>query len=411
MSNPFHFASPAVLQQQLKLVMGNYRSTVFIIPVVFLLVWGVSNDINHYHLMWWSVAVVSSNLLLQLYGWYQLKYGILPAQLRVKTLGYMALHCVDGALWGTLSWLVLGNITDLQIVFVAAIFSGMLGASLATLSPIPILFLAFVVPHLLGIASKLWLTGDISYKILSASAFCYFFALLGHLANSAKITRSAIEMRFELDSSNARLRAIEKAQTLEQERQRLMQEMHDGLGSSLVSALRVVEKGKMQPGEVAQVLKECIDDLKLAIDSIEPVDDDLLLLLATLRFRLGSRLENTGIRLHWKVEKIPALDWLDPPSSLHVLRILQEALTNIIKHTHASEVTLSTRLDGDYVVVKISDNGVGFNVDASLQNGGRGLSSQLYRAKAIGAQVSWLSDDTATSVTLRLPIKQKPRLS
>ena len=82
MPNPLRFASTAVLQQQLKLVMGNYRSTVFIIPVVFLLVWGVSNEVNHYHLMWWSVAVVSSNLLLQLYGWYQLKYGILPAQLR-----------------------------------------------------------------------------------------------------------------------------------------------------------------------------------------------------------------------------------------------------------------------------------------------------------------------------------------
>ena len=86
-----------------------------------------------------------------------------------------------------------------------------------------------------------------------------------------------------------------------------MQEMHDGLGSSLVSALRVVENGKMQSGELAGVLKDCIDDLKLAIDSIEPVDDDLLLLLATLRFRLGARLENTGIRLHWKVSKIPPL--------------------------------------------------------------------------------------------------------
>ena len=53
-----------------------------------------------------------------------------------------------------------------------------------------------------------------------------------------------------------------------------------------------------------RVLKGCIDDLKLAIDSLEPVDDNLLVLLATLRFRLGPRLESTGIKLLWQVENI-----------------------------------------------------------------------------------------------------------
>jgi signal transduction histidine kinase len=96
--------------------------------------------------------------------------------------------------------------------------------------------------------------------------------------------------------------------------------------------------------EVAAVLAECIDDLKLAIDSIEPVDQDLLLLLATLRFRIGARLENGGIILHWNVSDIPPLDWLNPSCSLHVLRILQEALSNIIKHSGATEVSLSTRI-------------------------------------------------------------------
>ena len=53
-----------------------------------------------------------------------------------------------------------------------------------------------------------------------------------------------------------------------------------------------------------RVLKGCIDDLKLVIDSLEPVDDNLLLLLAKLRFRLGPRLESTGIKLLWQVENI-----------------------------------------------------------------------------------------------------------
>ncbi|WP_325049728.1 sensor histidine kinase [Rheinheimera mangrovi] len=90
-----------------------------------------------------------------------------------------------------------------------------------------------------------------------------------------------------------------------------------------------------------------------------------------------------------------------------MLRILQEAFTNIIKHTKATEVTLMTSQVEDFVLVKITDNGSGFELNEALHNGGRGLASQLHRAQAIGAEVSWLSDPTQTSVMLKLPIKQK----
>lgn len=215
------------------------------------------------------------------------------------------------------------------------------------------------------------------------------------------------EREAELAKSRKLLRDIELRQTLSQERQRLMQDMHDGLGSSLVSALWVVERGRLDEAEVAHVLKGCIDDLKLAIDSMEPVDADLLLLLATLRFRLGSRLESTGIALRWEVQTIPQLDWLAPKSALHILRILQEAFTNIIKHAQATEIRVATGVDADWVVVTITDNGQGFTVENALNNGGKGLSNQLRRAESIGAEISWDSNDAGTCFTLRLPIKHQ----
>ena len=82
------------------------------------------------------------------------------------------------------------------------------------------------------------------------------------------------ERERELDESYAKLRTVEQAQLLSHERQRLMREMHDGLGSALMSSLVAVERGQMQPGDIAQVLRECVDDLKLTIDSLEPVGDD-----------------------------------------------------------------------------------------------------------------------------------------
>ncbi len=209
----------------------------------------------------------------------------------------------------------------------------------------------------------------------------------------------------ELQKSYHRLREIEQRQMLAQERQRMMQDMHDGLGSTLISALRVVEHGNISEIVITEILKDCIDDLKLAIDSMEPLEADLLLLLATLRYRIGPRLESSGIKLRWEIKDVPPLDWLDPNKALHILRILQEAFTNIIKHTHATEIRAVTGVERGYAVVTITDNGQGFNVEAALKSGGRGLSNQMRRAEAIGAKVKWDANSMGTRFTLYLPIQ------
>lgn len=212
------------------------------------------------------------------------------------------------------------------------------------------------------------------------------------------------EREVELAASHERLRIIEQQETVARERQRMMQDMHDGLGSSLRTALLSVEKGHPADGAVAEVLQGCIDDLKLAIDSMEPVQADLLLLLATWRFRLEPRLDETGITLLWEVADVPALEWLEPKSALHILRILQEALTNIIKHANATEIRVATAAEGDHVRVTIIDNGRGFAVERALHRGGKGLSNQMRRAEAIGAAVQWQSSDAGTCFSLRLPV-------
>jgi signal transduction histidine kinase len=171
--------------------------------------------------------------------------------------------------------------------------------------------------------------------------------------------------------------------------------------------LRVVERGRLDEAEVAQVLKSCIDDLKLAIDSMEPVGSDLLLLLATLRYRVGHRLEDSGLLLKWDVEQVAALDWLEPKSSLHILRILQEAFANIIKHANATEIVLATRMQGDHVAVSVRDNGSGFVAKRlSTRYAGRGLANQRRRAADIGATVRLESSGTGTLLTLLLPLKR-----
>jgi signal transduction histidine kinase len=208
----------------------------------------------------------------------------------------------------------------------------------------------------------------------------------------------------ELEQSYQRMRVIENEHMLGAERRRLMQDMHDGLGSSLISAIRSVEQGAMNEAEISGVLKGCMDDLKLAIDSMESVDADLLLLLATLRFRLAPRIESAGLALRWEVQPVPALPWLDPTSALHILRIMQECVANVLRHTRATTICFSTVTDGGGVCVVIEDNGAGFDVDEALRRSGRGLRNQQRRASAIGGAVSWESGSAGTRFTLWLPV-------
>ncbi|MBX9754213.1 MAG: hypothetical protein K2X80_05635, partial [Pseudomonadaceae bacterium] len=218
------------------------------------------------------------------------------------------------------------------------------------------------------------------------------------------------ERESELKNSHQRLREIEHRQTLSNERQRLMQDMHDGMGSSLIIALLAAEKGHLDASSLTDVLKNCIEDLKLTIDSMEPVEADLLLLLATLRFRLTPRLESAGIRLRWDIQNVPALDWLDPRNALHILRILQETFSNIIKHSNATEIRIATSSDATHVRVIIVDNGQGFRVEQPASYRGKGLKNQLRRAASVGAEILWHSTTAGLSVTLVLPIDHAGQL-
>ncbi len=210
----------------------------------------------------------------------------------------------------------------------------------------------------------------------------YVNALAQAAGAQATLQRRLAERERELERSHRRLREIERTRILAGERERLMQDMHDGLGSSLVSALRMVQHGNSSEGAVAQVLQECLDDLRLTIDSLEPAQTDLALLLATLRFRLGPRLQAAGLALDWRVGPLPPVSWLTPPAALHVLRILQEVFTNILKHARARRLTVSTRLEPAHAVIAVIDDGAGFRGGRpapAAASPGRGLSGMQAR--------------------------------
>jgi signal transduction histidine kinase len=209
-----------------------------------------------------------------------------------------------------------------------------------------------------------------------------------------------------LAASFARERQLDQQRASADERQRLMRDMHDGLGSHLMSTLALMKRGSLTQAELESALADCIDELKLTIDSLEPVERDLLVVLGNLRYRLEPRLHAAGISLEWAVTDLPALDYLDPENVRSVLRIVQEAFTNTLKHAHAKRITLSTGVDhaARRVWVRVTDDGQSF--DPSSMTGGRGLANMTSRAVRMHGQVEVFPlRGGGTCVNILLPLK------
>ena len=236
----------------------------------------------------------------------------------------------------------------------------------------------------------------------------YLGAIDNYEQLGADLARRLAQREAELTEQHLRLRELEHGQTLAVERQRLMRDMHDGLGSALTSSLAVVERGEVQPKAVAGMLRECVNDLRAVIDSLEPMDNDLVALLAMLRFRIGQRLDAAGIRLDWKMQDLPPLQWMGPTEALQVMRIVQEVLANVIKHAKAGCVQLTASQVGEQVEVCITDDGMGF--DTSATSAGRGLRFLAKRAAELGGSLSIESaSGSGTTVRLRLDVNRRAR--
>lgn len=207
----------------------------------------------------------------------------------------------------------------------------------------------------------------------------------------------------ELERNFQKLQALSREAAVAEERQRIMTDMHDGIGAQLIAALSLAETDGASPREIAAVLRECIDDLRLAIDSLDSSDNELLPVLGNFRYRLEKRLHAMGIELIWQVSDLPELSYLSPRNLLHILRILQEAFANVLKHAQATRVVLETGLSPNQrqAFIRVTDNGKGF---APPQAAGRGLGNMARRAASLGAELSVSPSQQGTTVELLLPI-------
>jgi signal transduction histidine kinase len=211
----------------------------------------------------------------------------------------------------------------------------------------------------------------------------------------------------EIESTYQKMQNMVREQVVLKERQRIMADMHDGLGSRIISLMSRMRSRDMDFQRIEQRLEEILMDLRAIVDSLEPVDGDLGVVLGNIRYRMSRAIEDSGVEFSWKVEPMPPIEGLTPDMVLSIQRIVLEALTNALRHAKAGSVTVSGHRENGEVIIEVCDNGVGYVT--GQPSAGHGLRNMRARSDRLNAIMEVDSKPgQGTRILLRIPVDGLP---
>ncbi len=207
----------------------------------------------------------------------------------------------------------------------------------------------------------------------------------------------------ELQGKIGRIEAEEmKQQAVSDERSRIVRDLHDGLGNSLVSAMALSLDTRSSSPELQATLQDAMAEMRLIVDSATGAGFNTNKALMLVKERAESVMSAANIALKWDMQALSTHPLADEVAGMHMVRIVQEAITNAIKHARATEITVRAEARDRHVRVEVSDNGIGIsNADA---NHGNGLENMRTRAGEINAMLEIVSDSPGTRIILTLPV-------
>ncbi|MCI0657700.1 MAG: histidine kinase [Acidobacteria bacterium] len=268
-----------------------------------------------------------------------------------------------------------------------------------------------------------WMTG---WFRGSAVLAIFALAVIGHRLRLSSVERRNRELvalhdqreraRKELTLAYERLLLLtgrlEAAK--EDERQRIARELHDELGPSLTAViinLQLLARNPSAPSSLSKIPDaiNMVDQLvqrvrDLSLDLRPPLLDELGL-SAALRGYLETQSERTGLDI--PVEVGASVEGLPPEIEIHAFRVVQEAVTNAVRHAHASRVQVKVERRDGILMLAVKDDGRGFDVSKTLESiAGKslGLLGMTERIRSLGGEI--VIDSSAgrgTEIRARIP--------
>lgn len=272
-----------------------------------------------------------------------------------------------------------------------------------------IAFDLFLLPPPTGFA----LQASVLAPPLTMFGILFEIALQGHRLNQeaeearSDLERQVLEQDASLLRSSQLLRHQERLIAIDAERQRLLRDMHDGVGGVLTHLLLDVRENRLTEPEIEQGLQFAVDDLRNMASAIDAGNEPIDEALAMFRERMAGRLARSGIAMDYRcMLPIPAPS-LDVRRLLSLYRLLQEGIANAVRHASATRIDLTVKLaDDGTILVILSDDGMGFEPASAIgaAGEGRGLANMRRRADQMGGRIEIESaPGRGTQLTLAIP--------
>jgi signal transduction histidine kinase len=282
--------------------------------------------------------------------------------------------------------------------------------------------LAILLVGLASIAFDLFIRPSSSAFALQASVLApplttfgilFEMALQGRRLNQeaddarSDLERQLLEQDASLLRSSGLLRHQERLLAIDAERQRLLRDMHDGIGGVLTHLLLNVRGNRLTPLDIEVDLQSAVDDLRNMASAFdagsEPIDEALALFAERMRPRLA----RSGAAFDYRCNLPHPAPSLDVRRLLSLYRLLQEGIANSLRHAAATRIELRVEPDGGGAIrITLADDGTGFDparISASPGEG-RGLGNMRRRAQQIGAGMDIESAPSqGTRLTITFP--------
>ena len=209
-----------------------------------------------------------------------------------------------------------------------------------------------------------------------------------------------------------RLLKLEEQRALANQRTRIARDLHDDLGTALTGlALELDVVGRQangesslakRLGETARRTRDLAERMREVVWTVNPRCDTVSSLASFLEQQVSQFLRVDGLRVHLAFpEDIPALP-LGAEGRHQLALSVREALTNVVRHSQATEVIVSLAIANQSLVVEVKDNGKGFESSGS---NGQGLSNMRSRLEQVGGSFECVSSPGAgTRLIFRLPL-------
>lgn len=258
--------------------------------------------------------------------------------------------------------------------------------------------------------SEIFRKNTLNYGLIAS---LLVFAVLGWLFyNRFRLRKKAELSAAVIREQKLGLNAVIEAQ--EAERKRIAKDLHDGIAQELV-ALKLGFDAlgrriqKISPDESARFsdlnaqLNASCTEVRSIAHVMSPPTLELHGLAPSLELLLRKTLDNAGLEAKLNAHDLPAK--LDDKTAVGLYRITQELLNNIVKHAKAAKVMIELYTSGSDLVLRVEDDGIGYDFEEARARGSMGLLNILSRASALGgAFVTESKKPHGTVAMVRVPI-------